>query len=58
MPEDTITITLHKGKETKNGYIRYEEGSEGHAKNIYLSPDDVKKLGSPESITVTIEATK
>lgn len=45
----------HGGKVTKHGYIRYSEAADPHSKSIYLSPDEVKELGNPNAIKVTVE---
>ena len=53
-----MKVTMSAGKVTKNGYVRFEEAkTEGdpHSKNIYLSPKEVKELGDPKTIEVTIE---
>ena len=53
-----MEATMTAGKVTKNGYVRFEEAkTEGdpHGKNIYLSPLEVKELGDPKTIKVTIE---
>ena len=49
-------IILHKEKETP-GTWRFKENKEDHPMTIYLTKDQVKELGSSESIKVTITAT-
>lgn len=46
-----MKIKMIKDKETK-GAIRYSDG-DGH--NIYLKKDEAAKLGTPDSVEVTIE---
>ena len=48
-----MELTLTKDKVTKNKIVRYADDN-NH--NIYLQPDEVKELGSPEAIAVTIVA--
>jgi len=49
--EVNMTLTLMKDKVTKNKVVRFSDGN-GH--NLYLQPDEVKALGEPEAIKVTI----
>jgi hypothetical protein len=46
-----MNLVLKKDKVTKNKVVRYSDG-EGH--NIYLQPEEVKGLGEPEVVKVTI----
>ena len=50
-----MEIILVKDKETP-GTWRFKENKEDRPMTIYLSKDQVKELGSPESIKVTITA--
>lgn len=50
-----IEVTMHKDKVTPNT-VRYTDGADQHSKNIYLTKTEVKELGDPENITVTINA--
>ena len=50
-----MEIILAKDKETP-GTWRYKEQKEDHPLIIYLAKEQVKELGSPESIKVTIIA--
>ena len=50
-----MEIILSKEKETP-GTWRFKENKEERPMTIYLSKDQVKELGSPESIKVTITA--
>jgi len=50
-----MEIILTKEKETP-GTWRFKENKEDRPMTIYLSKDQVKELGSPESIKVTITA--
>ena len=50
-----MEIILAKEKETP-GTWRFKENKENRPMTIYLSKDQVKELGSPESIKVTITA--
>jgi len=50
-----MEIILVKEKETP-GTWRFKENKEERPMTIYLSKDQVKELGSPESIKVTIIA--
>jgi len=50
-----MEIILIKEKETP-GTWRFKENKEDRPMTIYLSKDQVKELGSPESIKVTITA--
>ena len=50
-----MEIILVKEKETP-GTWRFKENKEERPMTIYLSKDQVKELGSPESIKVTITA--
>ena len=50
-----MEIILIKEKETP-GTWRFKENKEDRPMTIYLSKDQVKELGSPESIKVTIIA--
>ena len=47
-----MDLTLTQDKVTKNGVVRFNDG-DGH--NIYLKPEEVKKLGNPNAIKVTIK---
>ena len=49
-----MEIILVKEKETP-GTWRYKEDKEDHPLTIYLTKEQVKELGNPESIKVTIE---
>lgn len=50
-----MEIILVKEKETP-GTWRFKEDKEDHPLTIYLTKEQVKELGNPESITVKIEA--
>ena len=50
-----MEIILVKEKETP-GTWRFKENKEDRPMTIYLSKDQVKELGSPDSIKVTIIA--
>ena len=50
-----MEIVLTKEKETPNTW-RYKENKEDRPMTIYLTKEQVKQLGSPESIKVTITA--
>ena len=50
-----MEIVLVKEKETP-GTWRFKEEKEDHPLTIYLTKEQVKELGNPESIKVTIEA--
>ncbi|MDZ4247377.1 MAG: hypothetical protein U1D67_09700 [Dehalococcoidia bacterium] len=50
-----MEIVLVKEKETP-GTWRYKENKEDHPLIIYLTKEQVQKLGIPESIKVTIAA--
>ena len=50
-----MEFILVKEKETP-GTWRFKENKEDRPMTIYLSKEQVKKLGSPESIKVTITA--
>lgn len=50
-----MEIVLVKEKETP-GTWRFKENKEDHPMTIYLTKEQVKELGSPESIRVTITA--
>ncbi len=51
-----MEIVLVKEKETP-GTWRYKEKKEDRPMTIYLTKEQVKDLGDPESIRVTITAT-
>ena len=53
--EAQVEIILVKEKETP-GTWRFKEKKEDHPMTIYLTKEQVKELGSPESIKITIEA--
>ncbi|MBA7651338.1 hypothetical protein ES703_59157 [subsurface metagenome] len=50
-----MEIVLVKEKETP-GTWRFKEDKEDHPLQIYLTKEQVKELGNPESIKVTIKA--
>ena len=50
-----MEIVLVKEKETP-GTWRFKENKGDHPMTIYLTKEQVKELGSPESIKVTITA--
>lgn len=50
-----ITKSFEKERDTKNK-VFYKETGKKNAGTIYLMKDDVKKLGDPESLTVTMKA--
>jgi hypothetical protein len=53
-----VKVVLHKSKETK-GTWQYKEEDEGRqVRQIYLAKEQVKELGEPESIEVTVKAVK
>lgn len=47
-----MELTLEKDKVTRNGVVRYGDGS-GH--NLYLQPWEVKSLGNPTTIHAEIK---
>jgi hypothetical protein len=54
--EDTeMEIILVKEKETP-GTWRFKENKEDHPITIYLTKEQVKELGNPKSIKITITA--
>ena len=53
--EAQVEIVLVKEKETP-GTWRFKEDKEDHPMTIYLTKEQVKELGNPESIKVTISA--
>ncbi|MFC1965802.1 Eco57I restriction-modification methylase domain-containing protein [Chloroflexota bacterium] len=53
--EAQVEIILIKDKETP-GTWRYKEQKEDHPLTIYLTKDQVKELGNPESIKITVTA--
>jgi len=53
--EAQVEIVLSKEKETP-GTWRFKEDKEDHPMTIYLTKEQVKELGDPQSIKVTIEA--
>ncbi len=53
--EAQVEIVLVKEKETP-GTWRFKEDKEDHPLTIYLTKEQVKELGNPESIKVTIKA--
>jgi hypothetical protein len=55
MEKKTMEIILIKEKETP-GTWRYKENKEDHPITIYLTKEQVKELGSPQSIKMTIMA--
>ena len=50
-----MEIILVKEKETP-GTWRFKENKEDHPITIYLTKDQVKELGNPQSIKITITA--
>ena len=50
-----MEIILVKEKETP-GTWRFKEDKEDHPMTIYLSKEQVKEIGNPKSIKVTITA--
>jgi hypothetical protein len=50
-----MEIVLGKEKETP-GTWRFKENKEDHPMTLYLTKDQVKELGNPQSIKVTITA--
>ena len=50
-----MEIVLVKEKETP-GTWRFKEDKEDHPLTIYLTKEQVRELGNPESIKVTITA--
>ena len=50
-----MEIVLVKEKETP-GTWRFKENKEDHPMTIYLTKEQIKELGSPKSIKVTITA--
>ena len=50
-----MEIILIKEKETP-GTWRFKENKEDHPITIYLTKEQVKELGSPEKIKITITA--
>ena len=50
-----MEIILSKEKETL-GTWRYKENKEDHPKTINLTKEQVKELGNPQSIKMTITA--
>lgn len=61
MPETTnsLTLTFTKAKETKGTWMYAEdEGPAGvYVGSLYVKKHAVHALGSPERLTVTVEAT-
>ncbi len=53
--EAQVEIVLIKEKETP-GTWRFKEDKEDHPMTIYLTKEQVKELGNPQSIKVTIKA--
>jgi len=53
--ETRVEIILIKDKETP-GTWRYKEKKEDHPLTIYLTKEQVKELGNPESIKITVTA--
>jgi hypothetical protein len=53
--EKEMEITLIKEKETP-GTWRYKENKEDHPMTIYLTKEQVKELGNPQTIKMTITA--
>ncbi len=53
--EARVEIILIKDKETP-GTWRFKEQKEDHPLTIYLTKEQVKELGSPESIKITVTA--
>lgn len=49
----SLTLTHDTQKELKGGKRRYSD-ADGH--NIYLTGEEVKELGSPSSVTLTVQA--
>ena len=50
-----MKIVLSKEKETP-GTWRFKEDKEDHPMTLYLTKEQVKELGNPQSIKVTIAA--
>jgi hypothetical protein len=50
-----VEIILQKEKETP-GTWRFKENKDDHPMTIYLTKEQVKELGDPKSIKVTITA--
>jgi len=55
---DTLTVTVHKERETKRTWRYAEAGDpEQHVLGtLYVPKDTLAKLGDPDSLTVTMEA--
>lgn len=53
--EAPVEVILLKEKETP-GTWRFKEDKEDHPMTIYLTKEQVRELGNPESIKVTIAA--
>jgi len=49
-----MKLTMSREKVTKNS-IRFGDGKEDHAHNIYLTKEEVSALGDPETVTVDIQ---
>lgn len=50
---DSLVFTLAEDKVTKNDVHRFNDGN-GH--NIYLQPDELKKIGNPKKVKLTVAA--
>ena len=50
-----MEIVLVKEKETP-GTWRFKENKEAHPMTIYLTKEQIKELGNPETIKITITA--
>jgi hypothetical protein len=53
--EPSVEIILQKEKETP-GTWRFKENKDDHPMTIYLTKEQVKELGDPKSIKITITA--
>lgn len=58
MAEKKITKLCSKSKDTKNKVCFKEDGVEKRGYLSYLTHDEVKELGNPKQVRVTIEKVK
>lgn len=55
MAAKTLTLDFKQEKITKNT-VRYQADGHEDILYVYIKKDAVKKIGSPEEITLTVEA--
>lgn len=53
---DKITFTMSQNKETKNTKRFGEDGDQDKPINLYLRNEQLKKIGDPDEIRVTVTA--